>query len=207
MQNNSKFQSVDGGKRGPEAARQKAKRPASYQRMYHERALGLLSPEQRELIKDFFDQDGKQIVSIKTLEPGPERKALGQYGKAKEEVFQRIKKRQTEGGKLIISVPIFIWLQPDLSFLEKHLLADIYELQQKPLGCFKGNRAFAVEVGTTAGNIKDMLHRLKSLGFLRKQTGDEGRRLLMLSKHFLELVGQSPLTDPAVPTDHCVSRD
>ena len=173
--------------------------------MYHERAVGLLSPQERQLIKGCFDDDGQQVTSITSLERGPARQALARYGWAREKVMKHVKKRKTEGEKFTISIPEFIWLQPCLSFMEKHLLADVYELQQKPLGCFKSNWGFAIELGTTEGNVRDMLYRLRSCRFLDEQPDEIGERLLTLSKHFLKLVGQCPLTSPSVPTDQEVS--
>ncbi len=173
--------------------------------MYHERALGLLSPPERTLIKGFFDDDGGQVTSITSLEPGPARRAYAHYGRAMEDVMKHIKRRKTDAEKFPISIPVFIWFQPGLSFMEKHLLADVWELQQGKLGCFKSNRGFAVELGTTVGNVADMIYRLKLCGFLEEQEGKKGERLLVLSKHFLELIGQCPLMDQSVPTDDEVS--
>ena len=158
MQEKPEFHDVDGKNRRKQNTHSR-KRPAGYRRMYHERVLGLLSSKERELIKGFFDADGGQIPIITSLASGPTRTAYARYGLVKESLFKHIKNRKTDSDKIPISVPLFIWLQPSLSFMEKHLLADVWDLQQKPLGCFKSNAAIAIELGTTAENVKDMICR------------------------------------------------
>lgn len=173
--------------------------------MYYSRALSLLSLNERKLIQDFFDQDGGQLTSITSLEPGPAKSAYAHYGRVMEDVIKHVRKRKTEAENILISMPVFILLQPDLSFMEKHLLADVWGLQKGPLGCFKSNTGFALELGTTEGNVADMIYRLRQASFLDEHEGKKGERVLRLSKGFLGLIGQSPLMDSSVPTDELVS--
>jgi len=178
------------------------KTPAPFMLMGHQRVMTLLTPKQRELIAEFFDEHGKQATRLDQLPKGPSRAALACYGRLREEVGKWLKNHpRSDSGAFIFSIPEFVWFQPDLSLLEKHLLADVWGLQQGPLGCFKSDLYFAIQFGTSPGNVKDMVWRLKQARFLKEVEGGGDKRLLELSDSFLHCAGQYGQTKRSVHTD------
>lgn len=96
------------------AVKKKAKAVvSSFSKMLHARVLGMLSPKDRELLSDCFDDEGKKLVKDDTGDY-PKNRALWRYSGLWLQVDDWLKKR-TKDGSFLFTVPSFIWLQPDLS--------------------------------------------------------------------------------------------
>jgi hypothetical protein len=66
-------------------------------------------------------------------------------------------------------IPKDIWLNPELSLIEKCLIAEIDSLDNdEALGCYASNAYLAEFVGVSESRLKGILSNLRKLGFLRQ---------------------------------------
>jgi hypothetical protein len=68
----------------------------------------------------------------------------------------------------------------DLSPNEMLLLADVWSLQNGELGCFKSNRGFAMELGTSEKVVANTISNLTNAGFLKPRKFARGKWFLSL---------------------------
>ena len=59
-----------------------------------------------------------------------------------------------------------IWTHPDLSWIEKALLAEIDSLVSEGAPCYASNEHLAERMGVSVSRVNDMLARLQSTGFI-----------------------------------------
>lgn len=77
-----------------------------------------------------------------------------------------------------IWIPKEIWLEPDLTALEKMLWAEIRSLGRHESGCFASNAYFAKFFGTTERRIQQMLAKLKKKNLIVNPGFDGRKRIL-----------------------------
>lgn len=71
--------------------------------------------------------------------------------------------------------PKELWLDRNISMIEKGLFIEIHSLSQLEKGCIKSNDAFAEFLGVTKRTVINALNKLKELGYV-EQVGFDGRK-------------------------------
>lgn len=79
-----------------------------------------------------------------------------------------------------IWIPKEIWLDQELSIIEKVMLVEINSLDNEK-GCFAGNQHFANFFNITTVRVSQIIKRLKDLGYVRETDFDGRKRILKTS--------------------------
>ena len=77
-------------------------------------------------------------------------------------------------------IPKDIYLNPELTLVEKILLIEIQSLDNEQ-GCFAGNKYFADFIGVSTTTISLGITKLKELGFIYQESFDGRKRILKAS--------------------------
>ncbi|MCK5613633.1 hypothetical protein KAR91_67835 [Candidatus Pacearchaeota archaeon] len=81
-----------------------------------------------------------------------------------------------------VYIPEDIWTHPDLTWIEKCIVAEISSLdnpEKEPRGCFKSNENFAKEFGIKVRQFQNILSKLKKMNLVQSN-GSNGRKRWLL---------------------------
>lgn len=90
-------------------------------------------------------------------------------------------------------IPTEALTDPDLSPTDKLLLGNIASMQRKKDGCYASNFHFAKVLNITVQRVKDILTKLRSMGWV-KSIEEAGRRLLSIAKGIFQFPANKTCT-------------
>ncbi len=171
------------------------------------RAFHLLPTHAKNLVASQLDDALKLRQETEGMAPEAlaARQAFARLRLAVDDWFRA----RAKDGVITYTLPVEIALQPDLTWPERMILADVAYLQGAERGCHKSNAGFAVELGLPEKTVKNLLTGLRHAGFLSAASRG-GRRLLRLGENVnkddsgsrirdLEAEGRSRKRDQKVP--------